>query len=70
MHIHTSMHTYIHIHSYTDMHINTYAIYIYIRKIHVYILHFCNSKNNNISNNLNDDQLKQAFLDIYRRHQI
>ena len=33
-------------------------------------LQISNAINNDHCNNTNDDQVKQTFLDIYRRHQI
>ena len=54
---------YIYIHMYnTHMH-------IYAQNTPVYIWQNCDT-NNNFNNNLNDNQVKQALLDIYRRHQI
>ena len=47
-----------------------YNIHIYTQNTPVNIWPNCNTNNDNFNNDFNDNQVKQTFLDIYRKRQI
>ena len=68
MHKHTYMHIHTSIHTYTYRYAHRYICNTHI---HIYTpVNICNTNNSKVSNNFNNDQVKQAFQDICHKDHI